>query len=226
MPDTARARTGIQAPKGSTDTVSTYDDTVKAAFDILDPLVAIDGQGILSARPVSTVGSPGTRGRYYYATDTTQLFRDTGTSWAEIPAPAKRVRATSSGLNQTIPNATFTAVTFDAEDFDASSMHNNASPSRIVCVVAGVHVVTSHVGWASAGAGSTGTRSAHLQKNGGGARLASSEFAADAMSVAHSLSAVVELAVNDYIETIVFQSQGANQDVSPDRHLAMVRVST
>src|SRR4051812_12191267 len=46
--------------------------------------VAMDDQGLLSARPVSTAGTPGKRGRYYYATDSGQLFRDTGTSWVEI----------------------------------------------------------------------------------------------------------------------------------------------
>lgn len=46
--------------------------------------VAMDDQGTLAARPVSTVGSPGKRGRYYYATDTVQLFRDYGTGWDEI----------------------------------------------------------------------------------------------------------------------------------------------
>jgi hypothetical protein len=50
--------------------------------------VAMDDQGLLSARPVSTVGTPGKKGRYYKATDTGQLFRDNGTGWDAIPIGA------------------------------------------------------------------------------------------------------------------------------------------
>lgn len=48
---------------------------------LLDPIVAIDSQGLFSARPVSTPSTPGTRGRYYWATDTDELWRDNGTGW-------------------------------------------------------------------------------------------------------------------------------------------------
>lgn len=46
--------------------------------------VAKDDQGVLASRPTSTAGTPGKRGRYYFATDTIQLFRDNGTGWDEI----------------------------------------------------------------------------------------------------------------------------------------------
>lgn len=46
--------------------------------------VAMDDQGLLSGRPVSTSGSPGKKGRYYYATDEGILYRDTGTSWTTV----------------------------------------------------------------------------------------------------------------------------------------------
>lgn len=55
--------------------------------DELDPIVAIDDQGIFADRPVSTPGTPGVRGRYYYVTgdpDASKngiLWRDYGTGW-------------------------------------------------------------------------------------------------------------------------------------------------
>lgn len=49
--------------------------------------VAMDDQGLLSARPTSSPGSPGKKGRYYHATDTGQLYRDTGTSWLPVHVP-------------------------------------------------------------------------------------------------------------------------------------------
>lgn len=46
---------------------------------LLDELTAIDEQGLIAAR-----GAAGTRGRYYYATDTQRLYRDDGTAWREV----------------------------------------------------------------------------------------------------------------------------------------------
>lgn len=51
---------------------------------VLDAKTAIDDQGVFTSRPVSTPGSPGIRGRYYYATDTAILYRDHGTGWIQI----------------------------------------------------------------------------------------------------------------------------------------------
>lgn len=52
---------------------------LQALADRLDLIAAFDAQGLLADRPAA-----GTRGRYYYATNTGQLFRDTGGAWVEI----------------------------------------------------------------------------------------------------------------------------------------------
>src|SRR5437588_12919595 len=62
---------------------------VQALADALD-VAAIDDQGILADRPVSTSGSPGIKGRYYMVKgdpDSTQngiLYRDEGTGWDPV----------------------------------------------------------------------------------------------------------------------------------------------
>lgn len=84
MPDAARFRTGLQAPTGATDTVDTYDNLTQTAYDLLETIMALDSQGVFSARPTSTVGSPGKRGRYYFATDRKTLYRDNGTGWDTV----------------------------------------------------------------------------------------------------------------------------------------------
>jgi len=82
MPDTARTRTGLQASAG-TDDVRTIDDTMKAAFDQLEALAALDAQGTLASRPAA-----GKRGLLYWATDAQMLYRDTGSSWVQLtPGP-------------------------------------------------------------------------------------------------------------------------------------------
>lgn len=58
--------------------------------------VAMDDQGLLDSRPTSTSASPGKRGRYYYATDTDQFFRDTGNGWVQVGGPAPLVTALPS----------------------------------------------------------------------------------------------------------------------------------
>jgi len=45
---------------------------------------AKDDQGTFSARPISTPGTPGKAGRYYWATDKRVLYRDLGTSWVTV----------------------------------------------------------------------------------------------------------------------------------------------
>jgi microcystin-dependent protein len=68
-------------------------DLLRLASDLDN--VAMDDQGMLANRPNSTAGTPGKRGRWYFATDTLQLFRDNGTGWDEliIGAPATPVGA-------------------------------------------------------------------------------------------------------------------------------------
>jgi len=63
-----------------TDSAS-MDDQISAMAFSLDNIAKDVPQGTLANRPVSTVGTPGKVGRYYYATDYAVLFRDFGTGW-------------------------------------------------------------------------------------------------------------------------------------------------
>jgi hypothetical protein len=66
---------------------------IKAVVDKIGPLMAVDLQGSLSARPAA-----GVRGRYYNATDDS-LFRDDGTLWVRLtPAPWKNFSSSPSRL--------------------------------------------------------------------------------------------------------------------------------
>ena len=59
---------------------------MKALAEPLDQ-VAMDDQGTLASRPVSTAVNPGKKGRYYYATDTGVIYRDTATEWVAVNRP-------------------------------------------------------------------------------------------------------------------------------------------
>lgn len=60
----------------------------------LDDLVAIDKTGTAAARPAF-----GIRGQYYYATDTSVLYRDTGTAWVAVNTDDIEVFASEGSLS-------------------------------------------------------------------------------------------------------------------------------
>jgi len=53
---------------------------IRQAVEKIDGLIMAELRGVLSQRPAA-----GIAGRYYQATDSSQLFRDNGTAWIEIP---------------------------------------------------------------------------------------------------------------------------------------------
>lgn len=71
-----------------TDLIKDGDDKIAALANALDAIIATDDAGVLASRPTSSGGSPGKRGRYYWATDVNggTLYRDNGTGW-DVVAP-------------------------------------------------------------------------------------------------------------------------------------------
>jgi hypothetical protein len=84
VPGTPTSRLGLPTIDGGSDLIPDGDDQINAALQALDAAVATDGQGAAGSRPVSTTGTPGKRGRWYYSTDTRKLERDTGTGWTRM----------------------------------------------------------------------------------------------------------------------------------------------
>lgn len=91
MPDTARARTGLQASLG-TDDIRSIDDTMIAAFNIIETLMPLDSQG--TSAPAGT----GKRGEWYYRTSTGELFRSTGSAWVNVGAMISDGEITSAKI--------------------------------------------------------------------------------------------------------------------------------
>lgn len=79
-------RWGTRSPDltGTADSVADVPLWIRnLAMDLDDH--AKDDQGLFADRPISSPAQPGRYGRYYFATDTEQLFRDRGTGWDEVP---------------------------------------------------------------------------------------------------------------------------------------------
>jgi len=102
MPGAATPRLGLIRPLG-TDAVQQLRLSIGSTQDSVEANTAIDGQGSLASRPVSTAPTPGIRGRYYFVTgdpDTTQnnrLWRDMGTSWVEVGSTLGGLAVTGTG---------------------------------------------------------------------------------------------------------------------------------
>lgn len=81
MTVTLGSRTAL--PQWSAGTDAFTRSQMNAANAAAESNFALDSQGLNSARPAA-----GKRGRYYYATDTGQFYRDTGSTWVQFPTLA------------------------------------------------------------------------------------------------------------------------------------------
>lgn len=126
------------------------------------------------------------------------------------------VRVTHNAA-QTITTATNTALAFNTERFDqagnaADTMHDTVTNnSRLTCRYAGVYQITGNVEWV---ANATGERMTLIRLNGATQIGRSYIQASAAVGHAYSVSTLYALAVNDYVELVVFQNSGGNLNVT------------
>lgn len=119
--------------------------------------------------------------------------------------------------NQAITTATTTALALNSERFDqdglgTSTIHDNATNnSRLTCRVAGKYHIIGCVDWEAIVTGAI--RLSRIRLNG--ATLLGSQQTDP--SASHSsnttVSALYDLAVNDYVELVVFHDRGSNLNV-------------
>ncbi len=117
--------------------------------------------------------------------------------------------------NQSVTNATSTAITFNTEDFDTDAYHStstNTSRFTVPAGKAGKFLITGTVVFS---ANTTGVRDAVIYKNGSvynyGTSLQTVESGTYGTYL--PLSFVLNLAVNDYVEIFAFQASGTSLDV-------------
>lgn len=165
------------------------------------PLLATSG-----ARP-----NPPYTGQQILETDTTRLMKYTGAAWQQyglyFDPPACRLRAS---VPQSIPNSTQTVAVFDIETYDTDTMHDNVTNNtRITFRTAGLYIVAG--GGEFATAADYQMHGAYIRLNGstpiflgdGGAQTTNNPGAW------FNVSGVYKFAVNDYVEMVVQQVNGA-----------------
>lgn len=123
-------------------------------------------------------------------------------------APSCRVY---NNADISILHAVETALTFNSERSDTDLIHDTVTnSSRLTCKTAGRYLMTGHVWFA---ANSSGRRAVYVRLNGTTIIGRTMVPTAAAGGVALTVTATYELAVNDYLELIVYQDSGVALNV-------------
>ena len=113
---------------------------------------------------------------------------------------------------QAIAHNTWTVPAFNSEAWDTDTMHDTVTNnSRLTCKTAGKYIITLKVTFA---ANNTGIRIALIRKNGSEGVAEHRLNAIQTYESAMSLGGIASLAVNDYVDTQVFQDSGGSLDIS------------
>lgn len=122
---------------------------------------------------------------------------------ADIKALQNRSNASVRVYNstdQTLSTGVQATIAFDTEEFDTNVIHDNSTNnSRLTCKTAGKYLVTGYVFWeATAG---TGRRLVRIFKNGSNVIGGQSGVGnGTAQNYVDTVSCIIDLAVNDYVE--------------------------
>src|SRR5262245_36392832 len=118
--------------------------------------------------------------------------------------------------NQSITTATNTALAFNSERYDqaanaADTMHDNVTNnSRLICKYAGVYSIKANVEWAAAAGGE---RIIDIRLNGV-TTIARCRENGTNTNQNQIITCDYSLAVNDYVEAVVFQNSGAGLNIN------------
>lgn len=118
-----------------------------------------------------------------------------------------------NSANESINNATDTALTFNSERFDTDTIHSTVSnTSRLTATTAGKYLIFGHAQFAP---NATGTRKVFIRLNGT-TNLGTIEVPNNggAANVELPITTIYQLAATDYVELVVFQNSGGALNVN------------
>lgn len=125
------------------------------------------------------------------------------------PPPGARVY---HNANQAIANETPVTLDFNSERYDTDIIHDTVTNnSRLTCKTPGKYLINAQVEWV--GASATGRRIAYIYLNGTTPIAQITYDPTAAVNVRYAVTTVYDLAVNDYVTVVVYQTSGGNLDV-------------
>jgi len=187
-----------------------------------DVLTAADTNGYLmqgvwvfadAAARTAAVTSP-QEGNFSFLKDTNLTQYYDGAAWVTVGASAPTfvgANATKTA-NQSLANATLTAVTFDGTDIlDSNSFHNPSSNNTRMTIPTGYdgkYLIQATIEFAS---NTTGGRELQIYKNGTTVLQYVTTDAEGSLSIA--ISGTFGLVATDYVEIRAYQSSGGALDI-------------
>ena len=218
----------IAAETGTTDDL----DTITPAVGALTPqriiIRADTGDTIAVKHSTGNIELSGAVDISMSGNDQVMLVYD-GSNWTDIvvstaAAPAGNVDKGAhvyDSANQSVANLTEVTLTFDMEAFDTDGIHDTSTnSSRLTCKTAGKYLIWFHGGWSNG----TALRAFYLIKNGAATSVANTQvlwYLDTSKQSWEEIFTVLDLAVNDYMEVVVYQESGgsltiiANDPLSP-----------
>lgn len=173
------------------------------------------------------------------APSTNQVLKWNGSTWAPatdsdttytagagLGLSGTQFRTTVDGLRmektnnvQSINNATFTAVAFAVGDeiYDTENWHTSTNNTRVTLDTAGKYLINGSIEFV---ANAAGIRSAALRINGSTGTYIASQSSASLGSILATtvnVTMTIDLAANDYIELIAYQTSGGALNVNNTR---------
>lgn len=138
--------------------------------------------------------------------------------------PRARAYATST---QSIADLTYTALALDAERWDTDTCHDAAvNNSRLTCRTAGLYYISAQAGFAT---NATGQRQVAIRLNGATFIAFAAQQAPTTGGTLFNVGTQYALAVNDYVELVVWQNSGAalltNVGANYAPEFSMIRLS-
>lgn len=133
----------------------------------------------------------------------------TGLKWATPSAPAFVGCSIYNSATLSIANSTATQLTFDSEFFDTNGFHSTSTNTGRITIpsgYAGKYLINIATRWAADS--SAGNRQVNLYKNGSSLIDYLEGFGSGAGLTYIARSAIVDLAVGDYISIYVTQNSG------------------
>ena len=152
---------------------------------------------------------------------TAKAISDLNTAVNTLETARSRARAYCNS-NQSISSGTWTKIQLNAEDFDTLSEFDSTTNYRFTASTAGYYVVNGNVGFLAAVADKV--IYVGIRKNNSEEAIVSYQ-ASCTNTIYGNVSAIIYLAVNDYLDLWVYHEFGSNYNVNGNRAVTYLSVA-